>query len=94
MQYNIVYDVVYDVVYDELQPILKSYTICSIISYTMSYMMSYTMNSNQSYSCCLYAAAKRRRFKVSAPLCLDSETLARSISLESFTEIFPGNALP
>ncbi len=42
----------------------------------------------------LAAVAKLWRFKVSAPLLLDSETRASLISLASSTEIFLGNAFP
>ena len=48
------------------------------------------------YSCALAAAsaASRRRFRVAAPLRLDSATRSRRITSASFTETFLGNALP
>ncbi len=78
--YYIVYEVQYNIVYD--------------VAYGVVYDIVYDKHRPTIYSCCLSAAAKRRRFKVAAPLRLDSETRARSISSASFTRIFIGNALP
>ncbi len=81
--YDIVYDMQYDTVYD----------VVYYIVYDIVYDIIYDEH-RQIYSCCLAAAAKRWRFKVSTPLRLDSEALARHISSASSTEIFLGDTLP
>ncbi len=69
------------------------YNIVYDVVYNVVYDVVYDEHESI-YSCCLSAAAKRRRFKVSAPLRLDSETRDRRMSAASLTEIFLGNALP
>jgi hypothetical protein len=82
--YNIVYDIVYDIVYNIIYDI---YTMCI---YDIVYDVVYDLTQFHSAA----ATAKRRRFKVSAPLCLDSRTPSLRISSASLTEIVLGNALP
>ncbi len=81
---HIVYDVVgaYDIVYD-MQYNIVAYDIVYDMQYNIVYDVVYDIVYDELqpiYSCCLSAAAKRRRFKVSAPLRLDSETLVLNIS--------------
>ena len=85
----IVYDIVgiHDVVYDIIY--CTSYTT----SYTMSYARSF-FTTTEIYSAGLTAPASRLRFRVSAPLRLESSTRFCLIASASATEIFLGNALP
>ncbi len=99
--YDIVYDIVYDIILHIIYDVVDAYDIVyemqnnivydvvNDVVYNIVYVKHRPM-----YSCCLSAAAKRRRFKVAARLRLDSEARARRISSASFTRIFLGNALP
>ncbi len=79
---DIVYQ--YDIIYD-----IETYIVYDI-SKDVANDVVYDI-----YSCTTLAeAAKRRRFKISAPLTLVSATCARCISSAPFTEIFLGSALP
>ncbi len=91
--YDIVYDIILHVVYD----VVRTYDIVYDMQYNIVYDVVYYVvyDEHQAvYSCCLPAAVKRRCFKVSAPLRLDSETRDRRISSAYFTVIFLGKALP
>ncbi len=86
--YNIVYDIVYDIILHILYDVVGAYDIVYEMQYNIVYDVVYYVVYNivyvkhrPIYSCCLSAAAKRRRFKVAAPLRLDSETRARRIAL-------------
>ena len=106
--YDIAYDIVYDIIIHIIYDVVGEYDIVYFtydIVYEMQYNIVYDVVNDvvyyiiydkhrPIYSCCLSAAAKRRRFKVSAPLRLDSATRDCSTSSASFTEIFLGNALP
>ena len=99
--YDTVYDIVYDIIFHIVYDVVGAYDIVYDVQYNIVFDALYdvvfdivTDERQPIYSCCRAAAAKRLRFKVSAPLRLDSETRDRSISSASFTEIFLGNALP
>ncbi len=97
--YDIVYDIVYDIIF-HIVYVVGAYDIVYYMQYNIACNVVYNVvydivydEHQPIYSCCRSAAVKRLRFKVSAPLRLDSETRDRSISSASFTEIFLGNAL-
>jgi hypothetical protein len=99
--YDIVYDIVYDIIFHIVYDVVGAYDIVYDMQYNIVFNVVYDVvydivfdEHQPIYSCCRSAAAKRRRFKVSAPLRLDSATRDRRISWASFTVIFLGNALP
>ncbi len=75
-------DIVYDIVYNiEYYVHIRHHIRCRV---------RYDLTQFHSAA----ATAKRWRFKVSAPLCLDSRTRFLRISSATLTEIVLGNALP
>ena len=99
--YDIVYDIVYDIIFHIVYDVVGAYDIVYDLQYNIVFDVVYDVvydivcdEHQPMYSCCRAVAAKRRRFKVSAPLRLDSATLDHLISSASFTEIFLGDDLP
>ena len=87
---DVVYDIVYDVVYDVVCDV-----VCDVVYDVVYDIVCYLVYSaGRPAAASADAAAKRRRFKVAAPLRLDSRTRSRRISTASMTETFLGNDLP
>ena len=80
--YNIVYDIIHDIVNDIVYDVYIQHRLRCRIRYDLRQFHSAA------------ATAKRRRFKVSTPLRLDSQTRSLRISSATLTEIVLGNALP
>ena len=85
--YDIVYDSVYDIIFHIVYDVVGAYDML----YDMQYNIVFDVVYDAVYD---IENDEHLRFKVSAPLRLESATRDRRISWASFTVIFLGNALP